>query len=208
MSFYAAQPHENGPSGNFEPLGDFSQYPDGGSHEFPAASTDEQRTPASEESEEPEGSEESEAADDEAKFELLSAYLDDEVTAKERQRVARWLRDDPSTQQMYQQLLMLRQAIRTSPVPEQPPLQVPSPPSLWQGTSLGIMRWTLVCAVAIALLGGLTHLSTAGGRRHLKEAWQFIKTLPQGTLLELASTTKEQFHDSNSRQMPNTEVKP
>ncbi|MEM7066612.1 MAG: hypothetical protein AAF572_26040 [Cyanobacteria bacterium P01_B01_bin.77] len=181
MSFHSAQPHENGPSGNFEPLGDFSQCTDGDSHELSVASTNEQRTLASS-PEEP---------DDEARFELLSAYLDDEVTAKERQLVAQWLRDDPSIQKMYQQLLMLRQAIRTSPVPEQPPLQVPSPPNLWDGTSSGMMRWTLACAVAISLLGGLSQLSTASGRQHLKEAWQFIKTLPEGTLLELASTTME-----------------
>lgn len=186
MSFHSAQPHENGPSGNFEPWGDVSQYADSGNHEFSADSTDEQtdkqRTFASEESEK---------SDDEAKFELVSAYLDDEVTSEERQLVAQWLRDDPNIQKMYQQLLMLRQAIRTAPVPEQPPLQVPSPPKLWEGTSLGMMRWTLVCAVAIALLGGLSQLTTTSGRQNLQEAWQFIKTLPQGTLLELASTVRE-----------------
>ncbi|MBD2460869.1 zf-HC2 domain-containing protein [Oscillatoria sp. FACHB-1407] len=60
------------------------------------------------------------------RFELLSAYLDGEVTASERRQVEHWLDTDPAVQQLYSRLLKLRQAIRTMPVPtaEQPAEQV------------------------------------------------------------------------------------
>jgi anti-sigma factor RsiW len=43
------------------------------------------------------------------RFELLSAYLDGEVTSEERRLVATWLDEDPETQGLYQRLLQLRQ---------------------------------------------------------------------------------------------------
>ncbi len=52
------------------------------------------------------------------RFELLSAYLDGEVTAAERKQVELWLADDPTVQRLYARLLKLRQGIRTIPVPE------------------------------------------------------------------------------------------
>jgi hypothetical protein len=60
------------------------------------------------------------------RFELLSAYLDGEVTATERRQVEAWLKTDPRTQQLYARLLRLRQGLRTMPVPasEQPVEQV------------------------------------------------------------------------------------
>ena len=136
--------------------------------------------------------EHSDTYNEEERFELLSAYLDDEVTAEERQQVAQWLMDEPHTLQMYQRLLMLRQAIRTAPVQAQPPLQVPTPPKrLWRPLSSPTLRRTVVFAVAIALLSCLSQLSTTSGRQQLQEAWQYIKALPEGALLELATTTIE-----------------
>ncbi|WP_143467766.1 anti-sigma factor family protein [Leptolyngbya ohadii] len=60
------------------------------------------------------------------RFELLSAYLDGEVTAAERRQVEAWLKTDPQTQKLYARLLKLRQGVRTLPVPqsEQPVEQV------------------------------------------------------------------------------------
>lgn len=52
------------------------------------------------------------------RFELLSAYLDGEVTATERKQVEQWLVDDPTVQRLYARLLKLRQGLRTAPVPE------------------------------------------------------------------------------------------
>jgi anti-sigma factor RsiW len=60
------------------------------------------------------------------RFELLSAYLDGEVTADERRQVEQWLATDPKVQRLHTRLLSLRQGLRTLPVPpsEQPIEQV------------------------------------------------------------------------------------
>lgn len=52
------------------------------------------------------------------RFELLSAYIDGEVTATERRQVEAWLAADPSTQRLYSRLMKLHQAFETSPQPE------------------------------------------------------------------------------------------
>jgi anti-sigma factor RsiW len=51
------------------------------------------------------------------RFELLSAYLDGEVTAAERRQVEDWLANEPGVQCLYERLLKLRQGLRTMPVP-------------------------------------------------------------------------------------------
>ncbi len=53
-------------------------------------------------------------------FELLSAYLDGEVTAAERQQVEAWLATDPEGQRLYQRLLILKQQMQALPVPVTP----------------------------------------------------------------------------------------
>ncbi len=52
------------------------------------------------------------------RFELLSAYLDGEVTAEERQQVQQWLDTDPQFHQLYVQLSRLQREIPTVPVPQ------------------------------------------------------------------------------------------
>jgi anti-sigma factor RsiW len=52
------------------------------------------------------------------RFELLSAYLDGEVTAAERKQVEEWLVSDQSAKKLYHRLLKLRQSLRTLPIPE------------------------------------------------------------------------------------------
>lgn len=52
------------------------------------------------------------------RFELLSAYLDGEVTATERKQVEEWLVNDQSAKTLYHRLLKLRQSLRTLPIPE------------------------------------------------------------------------------------------
>ncbi len=52
------------------------------------------------------------------RFELLSAYLDGEVTAAERRQVEDWLANDPSVQSLHKRLLSLRQGFRNLPVPQ------------------------------------------------------------------------------------------
>ena len=55
-------------------------------------------------------------------FELLSAYIDDEVTPSERQQVQQWLDNDPEIKKLYLQLLSLQNGIQN--------LSVPSPPEI------------------------------------------------------------------------------
>ncbi|MGB3760138.1 MAG: zf-HC2 domain-containing protein [Rivularia sp. (in: cyanobacteria)] len=52
------------------------------------------------------------------RFELLSAYLDGELTAAERRQVEDWLANDPSVQSLHKRLLSLRQGLRNLPVPQ------------------------------------------------------------------------------------------
>jgi anti-sigma factor RsiW len=51
------------------------------------------------------------------RFELLSAYLDGEVTAAERKQVEEWLASDSTIQHLHTRLLKLRQALQTIPAP-------------------------------------------------------------------------------------------
>jgi Putative zinc-finger len=51
------------------------------------------------------------------RFELLSAYLDGEVTAEERRQVELWLAEDPQVQNMHRRLMMLRQGLKSMPAP-------------------------------------------------------------------------------------------
>ena len=53
------------------------------------------------------------------RFELLSAYLDGEVTAAERRQVQEWLDNDRQTQRLYTRLLQLRQEIQNLPLPRE-----------------------------------------------------------------------------------------
>ncbi|MFM6024570.1 MAG: anti-sigma factor family protein, partial [Dolichospermum sp.] len=50
-------------------------------------------------------------------FELLSAYLDGEVTATERKQVEEWLSTDDSFKCLYKRLLNLRKGLQNIPIP-------------------------------------------------------------------------------------------
>ena len=51
------------------------------------------------------------------RFELLSAYLDGEVTAVERKQVEQWLAEDETVQGLYARLLKIRRGIHNLPAP-------------------------------------------------------------------------------------------
>ncbi|MGK7900285.1 MAG: anti-sigma factor [Hormoscilla sp.] len=51
------------------------------------------------------------------RFELISAYLDGEVTADERRQVEAWLDNEPEVQALYERLLKLHQGWDMMPVP-------------------------------------------------------------------------------------------
>jgi hypothetical protein len=52
------------------------------------------------------------------RFELLSAYLDGEVTATERREVEELLSSDPTVRGLYNRLLSLRHGLQDMPVPQ------------------------------------------------------------------------------------------
>jgi anti-sigma factor RsiW len=52
------------------------------------------------------------------KFELMSAYLDGEVTASERQQVEKWLQNDAIFKAQYQRMQGMHQAVSHLPVAE------------------------------------------------------------------------------------------
>ncbi|MBR8828265.1 MAG: anti-sigma factor [Gomphosphaeria aponina SAG 52.96 = DSM 107014] len=54
---------------------------------------------------------------EEERFELLSAYLDGEVSATERHLVEQWLETDPQFRKLYQNLLRIQQGMQNIPVP-------------------------------------------------------------------------------------------
>lgn len=51
------------------------------------------------------------------RFELLSAYLDGEVTPEERRLVQTWLSHDPTAKCLYDRLMVLRHGLREDDVP-------------------------------------------------------------------------------------------
>ncbi|NEQ27759.1 MAG: Fis family transcriptional regulator [Microcoleus sp. SIO2G3] len=57
------------------------------------------------------------------RFELLSAYLDGEVTANERRQVEAWLKHDPQVQCLYSRLLKLRHGMQALPIPADCPIE-------------------------------------------------------------------------------------
>ncbi len=52
------------------------------------------------------------------RFEMLSAYLDGELSPDQRKQVESWLDTDSSVKRLYTQLLRMRDAIKAIPVPE------------------------------------------------------------------------------------------
>lgn len=162
MSFNQTPFHKGGSSKDVQPLGNAPRHPNMGG--LPSATA-------------PAGPESAITYGEEERFELLSAYIDDEVTAEERQLVDRWLMDDANTLNMYRRLLMLRQALRTAPIYEPSSPQVPTPPKRsWDWRSMVTLRRTFVFIVAIALIGSMTHLSTSQGQQQLQKAWQWVPT--------------------------------
>lgn len=94
-------------------------------------------------------------------FELLSAYLDGEVTAKERRQIEDLLTADPGVQGLYARVLKLRQTWQPMPVPaaQQPGAGTVSQvfPRLNNRPKMTVIcGGTVLAAVLLcALLGGL-----------------------------------------------------
>jgi predicted anti-sigma-YlaC factor YlaD len=109
------------------------------------------------------------------KFELLSAYLDGEVSPDERKQVEAWLASDPEFQKTYQQMLMLQGGLRSMPVatPSMPTEQLVSQvmgrldrkPKRWVWGGIG-------AATAAILIGAVSGLFTGNQTGTLQIAQQ------------------------------------
>lgn len=90
------------------------------------------------------------------RFELLSAYIDGEVTAAERGQIEQWLTTDPEVQCLYARVLELRPLWSIMPAPTlQPPMKRTAPqvsPSLRKAKMTTVAGTVL----ATALLGSLS----------------------------------------------------
>jgi anti-sigma factor RsiW len=101
------------------------------------------------------------------RFELLSAYMDGEVTVSERKQVQQWLDTDPEFHQLYKQLLRVQREVPTIPVPE----SSVSAEALSQGvfdtidrqkrSKRGIVASGL--GVAAVIVGAITHVCLQDG---------------------------------------------
>lgn len=108
------------------------------------------------------------------RFELLSAYLDGEVTAAERRQVEEWLAKDASVQRLYARLLKLRQSVQTLPVPA----AKQSPETTFQQVWARLRRRSQLTwmfggvAIAACALGAVTSLLPGSESRTLQLAQQ------------------------------------
>ncbi|MEA5515184.1 transcriptional regulator [Nodularia sp. UHCC 0506] len=108
------------------------------------------------------------------RFELLSAYLDGEVTATESRQVEEWLKNDASVQCLYNRLLNLRRGLRSFPVPtaQQPP-EVTVQQVLKRVRRRSLPIWGFgAAAVAACVMGALSGLLSGGAFNTLRLAEQ------------------------------------
>lgn len=97
------------------------------------------------------------------RFELLSAYLDEEASAAERKQVEAWLATDPEFNQCYQQLLQLQRGFQATPVPASTSVeetvesvfaQVERKPKLALWATVGAAAAVAVAAISSIFSGG------------------------------------------------------
>ena len=97
------------------------------------------------------------------RFELLSAYLDGEVSPAERQQVQQWLDTDPQFQQLYVKLLGLQRAVPRIPVPSSGMSSEELSQRVLQRTGrqrvLQFLSGGVVAAVMVAMVGTMVGLS-------------------------------------------------
>lgn len=95
------------------------------------------------------------------RFELLSAYLDGEVSASDRRQIEAWLASDVSAQQLHARLLKLRQGmhgLRTLPVPAERPVEqtVSQVMNRLERQPKRTMAWGGMAAAAALFVGAVT----------------------------------------------------
>jgi anti-sigma factor RsiW len=110
------------------------------------------------------------------RFELLSAYLDGEVTATERKQVEAWLVNDASVKCLYARLLKVRQGLQTLPVPTQQPVETTVQQVLGRLRRRSQVAWVLGgAAVAACVIGSVTGIIPSGNSKTLQLAQQRLE---------------------------------
>jgi anti-sigma factor RsiW len=96
------------------------------------------------------------------KFELLSAYLDGEVSATERKQVEAWLDHDPQLRQTYQRLLTLQNGLKAMPIaaPSIQPEQLAQNVLKRVDRSRRLWVWGGIGTAAAVVVGSLSGLLT------------------------------------------------
>ncbi|MBD2353973.1 zf-HC2 domain-containing protein [Tolypothrix sp. FACHB-123] len=126
------------------------------------------------------------------RFELLSAYLDGEVTAAERRQVEAWLANDASVKCLYARLLKLRQGLQAMPVPaSEQPLERTVQQVMTRLRRRSQLAWAFGgAAVAACVIGSLTGIIPGGDTKTLQLAQQRIEPTqpaPEPAAVEPAS---------------------
>jgi predicted anti-sigma-YlaC factor YlaD len=111
------------------------------------------------------------------RFELLSAYLDGEVTAAERKQVEEWLANDPAVKCLYARLISLRQGLRAMPVPaSERPIEQTVQQVMARLRRRSQIKWAFGgAAVAACILGSLVGI-IPGGEVRMELAQQRIES--------------------------------
>lgn len=115
------------------------------------------------------------------RFELLSAYLDGEVTPEERQQVLCWLRDSDDARSLYNRLLNLRQGMRRQAGPPACDTEV-TLSGVYHQLNRRLRLVTMACA-GVAAIGAINLLS--GGAGTGNGAWR-LATVSQPETLHIA----------------------
>ncbi|KAI9135225.1 anti-sigma factor [Acaryochloris sp. CCMEE 5410] len=98
------------------------------------------------------------------RFELLSAYLDDEASAAERKQVEAWLATDPEFSQCYQQLLQLQRGFQSTPAPTSTPVEQTAEAVFSQvERKPKLALWATVGTAAAVSVAAITGLFSGGG---------------------------------------------
>jgi anti-sigma factor RsiW len=134
------------------------------------------------------------------KFELLSAYLDGEVSATERKQVEEWLASDAEFQQTYQQMLTLQGGLRSMPAEQSIPTEqlvtqvmnrLDRQPKLWAWGSLGAAAALVIGALSGVLTGNQGGMMQMAQQPNTQS--QSIE-VPQPSIPEVAMQTGESIN--------------
>jgi anti-sigma factor RsiW len=121
------------------------------------------------------------------RFELLSAYLDGEVTAAESRQVEEWLANDASVQCLYARLLKLRQGLKTLPVPASKQHSVVAKQVLARLRRRSGLTWVFSgAAIAACVVGTLSGLLPGGASKLQMAAQKPISKTAQATTTPVA----------------------